>query len=140
MNYPVWYLPGTGGGVLIALIAILHVFVSHFAVGGGLYLIYAEKKGLRENSTGILEFTRRHARFFLLLTMVFGSITGVGIWFIIALVHPAATSSLIHSFVFGWAIEWVFFIGEIIALLIYHYRWNKMSPRNLSRKLSNPNK
>ena len=33
MNYPVWYLPETGGGVLIALIAVLHVFVSHFAVG-----------------------------------------------------------------------------------------------------------
>jgi len=31
MNYPVWYLPETGGGFLIALIAILHVFVSHFA-------------------------------------------------------------------------------------------------------------
>ena len=92
MNYPVWFLPETGGGFLIALIAILHVFVSHFAVGGGLYLIYAEKKGLRENSQPILDFTKRHARFFLLVTMVFGSITGVGIWFIIALVNPAATS------------------------------------------------
>jgi len=52
--------------------------------------------------------------------------TGVGIWFIIALVHPAATSSLIHSFVFGWAIEWVFFIGEIVALLVYYYFFNKL--------------
>jgi len=95
MNYPVWYLPETGGGSLIALIAVLHVFVSHFAVGGGLYLIYAEKKGLREQSPAILEFVKKHARFFLLLTMVFGSITGVGIWFIIALVNPAATSLLI---------------------------------------------
>jgi hypothetical protein len=41
-------------------------------------------------------------------TMVFGGVTGVGIWFIIALVHPAGTSLLIHNFVFGWAIEWVF--------------------------------
>ena len=101
MNYPVWYLPGIGGGLLIALIAVLHVFVSHFAVGGGLYLIYSEKKGIRENSQAILDFTKAHARFFLLLTMVFGSITGVGIWFIIALVNPAATSFLIHTFVFG---------------------------------------
>ena len=61
MNYPVWYLPSVGGGLLIALIAILHVFVSHFAVGGGLYLIYAEKKGLQENSQAILDFTRKHA-------------------------------------------------------------------------------
>jgi len=126
MNYPVWYLPSTGGGLLIALIAILHVFVSHFAVGGGLYLIYAEKKGLREKSREILRFTRNHARFFLLVTMVFGSITGVGIWFVIALVNPAATSLLIHNFVFGWAAEWVFFTVEIAAAFVYFYMFDRM--------------
>ena len=126
MNYPVWYLPDLGGGILVALIAILHVFVSHFAVGGGLYLIYAEKKGLREKSDEILEFTRKHARFFLLVTMVFGSITGVGIWFIIALVNPAATSILIHTFVFGWAAEWVFFLVEITAAFVYFYMFGRM--------------
>ena len=126
MNYPVWYLPETGGGFLIALIAVLHVFVSHFAVGGGLYLIYAEKKGLRENSPAILEFVKKHARFFILITMVFGSITGVGIWFIIALVSPAATSLLIHNFVFGWAAEWVFFVVEIAAAFVYFYTFGRM--------------
>lgn len=126
MNYPIWYLPSTGGGLLIALIAILHVFVSHFAVGGGLYLIYAEKKGLRENSREILQFTRNHARFFLLVTLVFGSITGVGIWFVIALVNPAATSLLIHNFVFGWAAEWVFFTVEIAAAFVYFYMFGRM--------------
>jgi len=126
MNYPVWYLPETGGGFLIALIAILHVFVSHFAVGGGLYLIYAEKKALREKSQDLLDFTKSHACFFLLLTMVFGSITGVGIWFIIALVNPAATSFLIHNFVFGWAAEWVFFTVEIAAAFVYFYTFGRM--------------
>ncbi|MGA7279027.1 MAG: c-type cytochrome [Desulfocapsaceae bacterium] len=129
MNYPVWYLPEVGGGLLIAVIAVLHVFVSHFAVGGGLYLIYCEKKGLRENNQAILDFTKRHARFFLLLTMVFGSITGVGIWFIIALVNPAATSFLIHTFVFGWAAEWVFFVVEIVAAFVYFYMFGKMDNR-----------
>ena len=129
MNYPVWFLPETGGGVLIALISILHVFVSHFAVGGGLYLIYAEKKGLKENSQPILDFTKKHARFFLLVTMVFGSISGVGIWFIIALVNPAATSLLIHNFVFGWAAEWVFFTVEIAAAFVYYYMFGKMDSK-----------
>ncbi len=130
MNYPVWYIPEIGGGLLIALIAVLHVFVSHFAVGGGLYLIYAEKKGLREGSQAILDFTRRHARFFLLITMVFGSITGVGIWFIIALVNPAGTSYLIHNFVFGWAAEWVFFLVEIAAAFAFYYLFGKMAWRD----------
>ncbi len=130
MNYPVWLLDGFGGGTLIALIAVVHVYVSHFAVGGGLFLVITEMKGLRENSPAILEYTRRHARFFLLLTMVFGGLTGVAIWFTIALLSPAGTSTLIHTFVFGWAIEWVFFLGEIVALLLYYYYFNKISSRN----------
>lgn len=129
MNYPVWYLPEIGGGLLVALIAVTHVFVSHFAVGGGLYLVLTERKGLREKNPEILEFTRRHTKFFLLLTMVFGGITGVGIWFIISLVQPAATSLLIHTFVYGWAAEWVWFLVEIIALLIYFYTFGRMDDR-----------
>lgn len=126
MNYPVWYLPSTGGGLLIAIIAILHVVISHLAVGGGLFLVLTERKAWLTGDKGLMAYVKKHTWFFLLLTMVFGGVTGVGIWFIIALVNPAATSMLIHTFVFGWAIEWVFFIGEIVALLIYYYRFDKM--------------
>ncbi|MBE0655449.1 MAG: cytochrome ubiquinol oxidase subunit I, partial [Bacteroidales bacterium] len=130
MNYPVWELETIGGGTLIAIIAVVHVLVSHFAVGGGLFLVLTEIKARRENDAAMLAYVKSHTSFFLLLTMVFGGLSGVGIWFIIALVNPAATSSLIHNFVFGWATEWVFFIAEITALLIYHYRFDKMEPRN----------
>ncbi|MCP3177942.1 c-type cytochrome [Desulfuromonas sp. KJ2020] len=130
MNYPMWYLPEIGGGTMIALIAIIHVFVSHFAVGGGLYLVLAERKGIRANDQGILDFTRKHTKFFLLVTMVFGGLTGVAIWFIISLVQPAGTSFLIHTFVFAWATEWVFFLVEIVALFIYFYTFGRMDHRN----------
>jgi cytochrome bd-type quinol oxidase subunit 1 len=130
MNYPIWHLPEIGGGLLIAIIAILHVVISHLAVGGGLFLVVTEIKARRSNDAALLAYAKRHTNFFMLLTMVFGGVTGVGIWFIIALVHPAATSTLIHNFVFGWAIEWVFFIGEIIALIIYAQRYDKMNPRD----------
>ena len=94
MNYPVWQLDAFGGGLLVAIVAIVHVYISHFAVGGGLFLVLTEMKGLREGSPGILAYTRRHTKFFLLLTMILGGMTGVGIWFTIALLSPAATSSL----------------------------------------------
>jgi len=126
MNYPIWELTTIGGGSLIALIAVLHVYISHLAVGGGLFLWLTDWKGYRENNTDIHAYVKKHTWFFLLLTMVFGGMTGVGIWFIIALVNPAATSSLIHNFVFGWAIEWVFFVGEITALLVYFYYFDKL--------------
>ncbi len=130
MNYPVWYLPSVGGGLLIAIIAIAHVVISHLAVGGGLFLVLTERKAVKTGNNALLDYVRKHTNFFLLLTMVFGGVSGVGIWFIIALVNPAATSALIHTFVFGWAIEWVFFIGEIVALLIYYNRFDKMSAKN----------
>ncbi len=127
MNYPVWYIPLIGGPLIIAFIAIIHVVVSHFAVGGGLWLVLTEKKGYRENKEYIIEYVKKHSKFFLLLTMVFGAITGVGIWFTIALIHPGATSQLIHSFVFGWAMEWVLFVIEIVAAFLYFYNFGKVS-------------
>lgn len=129
MNYPVWELTWLGGGTLIALIAVLHVYIAHLAVGGGMFIWLTDWKGYRENSAPIHDYVHRHTWFFLLLTMVFGGVTGVGIWFIISLVSPTATSTLIHNFVFGWAIEWVFFLGEITALLVYHYFFDRMSRR-----------
>jgi len=130
MNYPVWDLGALGGGFWIALVAITHVFVAHFAVGGGLWLVLTEHKARRENDPALLGYVKGHAKFFLLLTMVFGGLSGVGIWWTIALLNPGATSSLIHTFVFGWATEWVCFVGEIVALLIYYYKFDTMKARD----------
>lgn len=127
MNYPLWDLPAPG--LLIAFVAIVHVFVSHFAVGGGLFLVVAEMKARREKDTALLEYVRRHSRFFILLTLVFGAVTGVGIWFTIGLIHPAATSTLISAFVWAWAIEWTFFFTEIAASIVYFYGWDRLTPR-----------
>lgn len=125
MNYPTWQI-GIPGGLLIAAVAVLHVFISHFAVGGGAYLVLLERKGRRLNDAGLLDYVRKHSKFFALLTLVTGAVTGVGIWFTIGLVSPEATSSLIHTFVWGWAIEWVFFFVEITAALIYAYGWDRL--------------
>lgn len=127
MNYPIWDIPGSG--LLIAAISILHVFISHFAVGGGLFLVLAERKARREHDESLLAYVKQHSRFFILVTLVLGAITGVGIWFTIGLVHPQATSSLINTFVWGWAIEWTFFVAEIAAAMVYYYGWDRLSPR-----------
>ena len=105
------------------------MFVSHFAVGGGLFLVVTEARARRAGDAELLDYVRRHSRFFILLTLVFGAITGVGIWFTIGLVHPSATSSLIQLFVWFWAIEWVFFATEIAAALVYYYGWDRL-PRH----------
>jgi mono/diheme cytochrome c family protein/cytochrome bd-type quinol oxidase subunit 1 len=127
MNYPIWGLPAPG--LLIAAVAIVHVFISHFAVGGGLFLVLAEKKARRDGDEGLLAFVRSLSRFFILLTLVLGALTGVGIWFTIGLVQPQATSALVTAFVWGWAVEWTFFAVEIAAAMIYYYGWDRLDAR-----------
>jgi mono/diheme cytochrome c family protein len=128
MNYPFWDVP-FGYGVLMAAIAVFHVFISHFAIGGGLYLVVTEQSARRRQDQATLEFLEKLSRFFALTTLVAGALTGVGIWFVIGLISPTATEALIHNYVWGWATEWTFFVVEITAALLYYYGWKRLSAR-----------
>jgi cytochrome bd-type quinol oxidase subunit 1 len=129
MNYPVWDVPFIGSVWIVGAIAIFHVMISHFAVGGGFYLALAERKARREKREDWLDTIRMHSKFFLILTGVFGAVSGVGIWFAIGLASPESTSALIHNFVFGWAMEWCFFIVEIATAIVYYYTWDRIDPK-----------
>src|ERR1035441_4881523 len=130
MNYPFWDIPILGSGWVIGIIAIFHVMISQFALGGGLYLPLAERKAMRMPEGPLRDawITQLavYSKFFLILTAVFGTVSGVGIWFAIGLTHPEATSTLIHNFVFGWAMEWVFFLVELATVAVYYYTWDRI--------------
>ncbi|HEY3330406.1 MAG TPA: cytochrome ubiquinol oxidase subunit I [Capsulimonadaceae bacterium] len=126
MNYPVWEVPVIGTPWVVGMIAIFHVMISHFAVGGGAYLTLALRKAYLGNHREWLPIIKQHSKFFLVVTGVFGTVSGVGIWFAIGLVNPSATSALIHNFVFGWAIEWLFFLIEVTAILVLYYTWDRI--------------
>jgi mono/diheme cytochrome c family protein/cytochrome bd-type quinol oxidase subunit 1 len=128
MNYPFWDAP-LGYGILMAGIAVVHVFISHFAIGGGLYLVVTERAARARNDEATLAFLQTLSKFFARLTLVAGALTGVGIWFVIGLLAPVATEALIHNYVWGWATEWTFFLVEIAAALLYYYGWTRMSAR-----------
>ena len=126
MHYPWWYVPGITAPMLIAFIALIHVFVAHYAVGGGILIAIENQFAIKTKDKAYRDYWFKHARFFVLLTVAFGAITGVGIWWTIGLTSPLATEALIRTFVFGWAIEWVFFIVEITAAFIMYYFWTKL--------------
>ena len=58
MDYPIWDVT-MGGGVLMALVAVTHVIVSHFAIGGGLVLVVTESIGVRRDDSEYRELARR---------------------------------------------------------------------------------
>jgi len=115
--------------MLIAIISVLHVLVSHYAVGGGLFLVVEAGYAYRTGNRALLDYLHRHAWFFILVTVVYGAITGVGIWWTIGLASPLPTEVLIHTFVFGWAMEYVFFVIEIVSAFIFYYAWGRLAPR-----------
>ncbi len=129
MHYPWWHVPFLTAPMLIAAVAVLHVLVSHYAVGGGLFLAVEARFAYQTRNRPYLAYLRQHAWFFILLTVVYGAITGVGIWWTIGLASPLATEMLIHIFVFGWAMEYVFFVLEITSAFIFYYYWDRLDPR-----------
>jgi len=128
MDYPIWNV-AVGGGVLIGVIAVLHVVVSHFAVGGGIVMALAETRLAKRPDPALRALLKRSSLMLILVSTVFGAISGVAIWFVIGLVHPAATSALIHTFVWGWAIEWAFFLLEVVTALAWYATWDRVRPR-----------
>ena len=128
MDYPIWDV-AIGGGVLMGLVAISHVIVSHFAIGGGLLIAVTETLAVKRGDGEMRNLAKRASLVLILFSTVFGAISGVGIWVVAGLISPAAISALVRNYVWGWAIEWVFFFVEIVAALIYYATWEKVSKR-----------
>ncbi|MCA9435337.1 MAG: cytochrome ubiquinol oxidase subunit I [Candidatus Omnitrophica bacterium] len=128
-EYPTWDVPRLGGGMAIGLIATIHVLVAHFSVGAGIILAVGETVARKKSDETILNFLRIFSKWLLLIGFVFGAVSGVAIWFSISLASTRATSMLIHTFVWFWAIEWVFFLVEIVSGYAYYASWGRISPR-----------
>src|SRR6476646_11129898 len=129
MEFPLWYVPFITAPMLIPLIAVPHVIVAQFAVGAGILLADLVRRAHRDHSAERLVYLNGLTRFFVLITLVFGAFTGVGIWWTIGLSSPETTSALIHIFVFGWAAEWTMFALELVAAFAFYYLWGRLSPR-----------
>ncbi len=135
MNYPLWDVPYLGISWVIGIISIVHIYVSHFAVGGGMFLAITENIAYKRNDQRMYDYLKTHSLFFLLLTTVFGAVTGPGIWWAISLGSPNGTQVLIQNFTWFWSLEYLAFAAEIATIFVYYYTWERMS-RELHLKLA----
>lgn len=129
MHYPFWYVPGLTSPMWIAVVAVLHVFVAMYAVGGSILLAAQTGLAYRLHDKDYLKYLRSHAWFFILVTLVYSSLLGVGIWWTIGLTSPLATEDLIQIFVLAWAMEYVSFIVEIVSAFVFFYYWGKLAEK-----------
>ncbi len=126
MDFPIFHLDFLGNRLLIALIAILHVYMSHALAVGSIPLItIMEWRGMR---TGDERWDRLAYKVLLtcfVLTTSVGALTGVGIWFSTSLVNPAAIGSLIRVFFWVWFFEWFLFFAEVALIMAYFLTWKR---------------
>lgn len=127
--YPVWEVPYLTSGLIVALIATFHILPSHLSVAAMWFNVFTETKTYRQNRPELLEFNRKFSKMILIFAYVFGSLSGIGIWYAITVGNPRGTSALIHSYVWAWAAEWVFFLIEISAIFIYYYTFDKVDKK-----------
>jgi cytochrome bd-type quinol oxidase subunit 1 len=135
MNYPLWEVPILGGSWMIGLISCIHIFISHFAVGGGMFLALTEWLAYRRQDESLYAYLKKHSLFFLLITTVAGAVTGVGIWWAISLVNPDGIETLIQLYTLGWACEYIFFVAELATIFVYYASWDRI-PRKTHLQLA----
>jgi len=126
VDFPIYDAGFFGGRMLIAVIAIIHVLINHaFAVGALPLIATMEWWGWRTGEEGWDRLARRYLWVCFIVTTTVGALTGVGIWFSVALVNPYAIGSLIRVFFWAWFLEWTVFVAEICLILAYFLLWDR---------------
>ncbi len=126
MNFPVVEFPWLGNGSVIAIIAIIHVIISHgVAIGITTLMVSLEHRALKTNNEELEQVARKLSKLVLIITTTAGALTGVGIWFSTTVIQPDSIGSLLRIFFWAWFVEWIVFITEVVLLLIYFYTWDK---------------
>lgn len=125
MNYPVIEFPWLGNGMIIAIIAIIHVIVSHgVAIGMTVLMVSLEYQGLKTNNEKLINVAKTISKWVLIITTTVGAMTGVGIWLVTSVIQPDSIGSLLRIFFWAWFAEWLVFITEVVLLIIYYYTWD----------------
>ena len=114
-------------GLVMAAVAIVHVFLAQFAVGGGILLCYLQWLAMTGRNPHARQFVAGYFKVLVLISFVLGALTGVGIWFTAIQVSPHTMGAMVENFHWLWATEWLFFCLEITSgycFYRYHTRLN----------------
>lgn len=130
MDFPVFHLDFLGNRGLIAVIAVVHVFINHSLAVGAMPLVTAmEMWGHRRRDERWDRLAYRILTVCFVITTTLGALTGVGIWLSTSLVNPYAIGSLIRVFFWAWFAEWLVFVAEVVFIMMYYLTWKKMQER-----------
>jgi cytochrome bd-type quinol oxidase subunit 1 len=122
-DFPIFDMPLFGHRLIFAFDAIVHVFMSHAAVGGSIVLALAQWFAIKNNDKKFDELTYRILFTLFILATAVGALTGIGIWVHVNIINPAAIGALLRVFFWKWFVEWIVFNIEMILLLMFFLTW-----------------
>lgn len=120
--YPVNDFGPAMKGMVIGGLGIFHVFLAQFAIGGGMLLTWFQWLAMRGKEPLARTLLDSYFRVLILVSFVVGALTGVGMWFTSIQVSPRTIGTMIDTFHWVWATEWIFFWVEVVAgYAVYRY-------------------
>lgn len=125
-DFPIFEMPIIGQRMLMAINAIIHVFVSHGgAVGGSVVLALVAWWTNKKNDMAAYNVVYRLLMVFFIISTSVGALTGIGMWIHANIISPNAIGGLIRVFFWKWFTEWIVFNFEVILLLVWFMTWKK---------------
>ncbi|MEZ6128517.1 MAG: cytochrome ubiquinol oxidase subunit I [Planctomycetaceae bacterium] len=116
-------------GLVMAAVAILHVFLAQFAVGGGFLLCYFQWLAMTGRNQHARTFVNGYFKVLVLISFVLGALTGVGIWFTSIQISATTIGEMVFNFHWIWATEWTFFCLEVVAGYCFYRYHDRLSDR-----------
>jgi cytochrome d ubiquinol oxidase subunit I len=116
-------------GLVIGGVAIFHVFLAQFAVGGGMLMCYFQWLAMTGRNQYARRFVDGYFKVLVLVSFVLGALTGVGIWFTAIQVSAPTIGAMVLNFHWLWAVEWTFFCLEIAAGYCFYRYHERLSDR-----------
>lgn len=117
-------------GFVIGGIGIVHVFLAQFAIGGGFLMWWFEWLGQTGREPAARTVIDSVFRVLILLSFVFGALTGVGMWLTAIQVSPQTIGLMVDEFHWVWGIEWVFFWVEVVSGYAFFRYSDRLSDRS----------
>jgi hypothetical protein len=113
----------------MGMVAIVHVFLAQFAVGGGILLCYFQWLKMTGRNENAGKFVDGYFKVLVLISFVLGALTGVAIWFTAIQVSAGTIGAMVLNFHWLWATEWTFFCLEISAGYCFYRYQDRLSDR-----------
>jgi len=136
MEFPLFQVPYLGNGMTIGLVAVLHVLISHgLAIGAMAIVVLSEYRGYTYGSPEWERFAKGLLTVSIIVITGVGAVTGVGIWFTTSALSARGIGSLLRVFFWPWFIEWLFFVSELIVILIYYFAWDRWGKEKKKRHI-----